>query len=312
MDGRFAIPGVTASTPLGEAAPAILLARVATLLGLEDAAHDGADADVIHDLRVASRRLRESMRLLAPVYGDRRLRRWRGHVRDLTGAFGPVRDADVFIEALAEVRPALGKGGQRAAAFLAGYALGQRSRDLAQLLARLPEIGLSGERERLERDVRKVRVESAIARSPLTALAHDAIAVRVKAVELARAELGDEGDPAAHHELRIAFKKLRYAAEVFAPCYGDSFDTLHVVLKSFQDALGDLHDIHVFSGIIEERYSDGSAAVAGVSRGDLDTVLAASAPLETAAMTRFGALSETHPAGSLAEALLAPLAGAGE
>jgi len=312
MDGRFEIPGVTARTPLGEAAPAILLARARALFELEAAARNEVDADVIHDLRVASRRLREAMRLLAPVYGGRRLRRWRGHVRDLTSAFGPVRDADVFIEALAGIRPALGKSGQRAAAFLAGYALGQRSRDLTMLLSRLPEVGLTGGRERFERDARKVRVDSERASRPLNTLAHDAIAIRVEAVEAARAELGDDGDPAAHHDLRIAFKKLRYAAEVFAPCYGDSFDELHGVLKSFQDALGDLHDIHVFSGIIEERYRDGSAAGAGVSRADLDAVLAALAPLEATAAARFTTLAATYPPGDLAETLLAPLAGAGD
>lgn len=305
MDGRFTVPGVSADTPLSEAAPAILRARADALLDLEVTSAGGMGPEAVHDLRVASRRLREALRLLAPAYGGRGLRRWHRRVRELTRAFGPVRDADVLVEALEQVRTGLDAGGQRAAVFLAGYALGRRERDLIQLSGSLPEIGLITGRDRFERDID--HAAGTVAGDPLSSLAHDAVSGRSEVVSATRAALTDAQDPAGHHELRIAFKQLRYAVEVFAPCYGDDFGTLYDTLKGFQDSLGEMHDAQVFAGIVEERRRDGSAAAAGVRRRDMDSVLAALLPAREAARERFVALSAAHPAGDFTKMLLAPL-----
>ncbi|MDY0340295.1 MAG: CHAD domain-containing protein [Coriobacteriia bacterium] len=305
MHERFSIPGVDAVTPLSEAAPSILLAKAGLLFDLETVARDGMDADAVHDMRVASRRLREAIRLLAPAYGDRGLVRWRQRVRAITRALGPVRDADVFVDALSSVRLSLGEDGQRAAVFLVGYSLGQRDRDLTSLRALLSDIGLVRTRRRFERAVRKVRPEAMRGR-PLSWLARDAIAARAEVVLTAQERAVATGGIVEHHELRIAYKRLRYAVEVFAPCYGDAFGDLHDTLRAFQDALGDLQDMHVFSSIIEERYRDGSAARADVGRGGLDAVLEAFVPGEQEALERFGVLTDAHPVDALMRAMLAP------
>ncbi len=311
MQGRLAISGVNADTPLILAAPAILRARVSALLELEAACEDGVEADLVHDLRVASRRLREALRLLAPAYADGGLRRWRRRVRDLTRAFGPVRDADVFVDALSQVLPGLDAGGQRAAAFLAGYALGQRERDLGRLVAELSELGLLADRARLERDIDRVG-SGAITGEPLAAIARDAITDRLKTVRATWAPLARESDLTQYHRLRIAFKELRYAAEVFAPCYDETFGPLYDTLRGFQDSLGEMHDLQVFAEVIAEQQSDGSAAAIGVRRKELDTVLAALTPVGAAAAERFVELSAAYPVDTLSAALLDPLGGDGQ
>ena len=62
------------------------------------------DADAIHDIRVASRRLRAAMDVAAPCYPAE----WYGPLhrtaRDITAALGDVRDRDVILEALGEDR----------------------------------------------------------------------------------------------------------------------------------------------------------------------------------------------------------------
>ncbi len=308
MEERFVIPGVSADTPLAQAAPAILRMRFGVLIDLTRAVQGGVDADLVHDLRVASRRLREALRLLAPAYDGRGLRRWRRRVRGLTRAFGPVRDADVFVDALSQVRPGLGADGQRAAAFLAGYVLGRRERDLEHLVAVLPQLGFDSERTRVERDIERVGGREA-AHEPLSAIARTTITDRIDAVRAAWVPFTGEPAPSEHHQLRIAFKQLRYAVEVFAPCYGNAFDLLYEVLKAFQDALGEMHDAQVFAEVIAERQGDGSAADVGVRRKDLDAVLAALAPAGEDAARRFASLSAAHPVDALAEALLGPLGG---
>ena len=107
MDQRFAVHGVDAHSPLKEAAPAILLAKAEPLFELEAAASGGADMDAVHDMRVASRRLRESMRLLAPLYPPAAFSAWYKRVRRVTRALGPVRDSDVFIDAFSRLNRSL-------------------------------------------------------------------------------------------------------------------------------------------------------------------------------------------------------------
>lgn len=311
MAERFAIPGVDGATPIASAAPAILLAKAGRLLDLESAAHDRTDPELVHDMRVASRRLREALRLLAPAYRGRDLHEWRQRVRAITRALGPVRDADVFVDALASLRDGLSVDGQRAAAFLAGYTLGQRSRDLARLSDSLPEMGLSRHRERFEATVVHVRSGAAPGR-PLSSLAREAVGARVRDVSEAQSRAVSAGGMTEHHDLRIAYKRLRYAVEVFAPCYGDRLGSALDALRAFQDVLGDLHDTHVFAGIVDERSHDGSAQQAGVRRTDLEAVLAAIGSREADAEQRFDALLRVHPARALERTLLAPFGPEGE
>ncbi|MDP2401588.1 MAG: CHAD domain-containing protein, partial [Actinomycetota bacterium] len=125
---------------------------------------------------------------------------------------------------------------------------------------------------------------------------------------------GDQ--PAAHevanineqHEIRIDYKRLRYAVEAFAPCYGEYFDSLHQTLTEFQDTLGDLHDLHVFLDSVRAPGAAEAAASAGVSRADVAEV---EAVLESRAhdmFARFTGLATDFPPDALLPALLLPLA----
>ncbi len=117
---------------------------------------------------------------------------------------------------------------------------------------------------------------------------------------------------AAHdrqHELRIDYKRLRYALETFAPCYEERFDELHALLTSFQDSLGELHDLHVFLGMVHDAQRAEAARLAGVSAEGLVEV---EALLDSRAAERFAAferLAQEHPPHVLRAALELPAAG---
>lgn len=72
----------------------------------------GTDIEYVHRMRVASRRLRALLPLLAGCVRPRELRRWRRAVRSVTRALGAARDADVQLEHLVSSagRPAGGRG----------------------------------------------------------------------------------------------------------------------------------------------------------------------------------------------------------
>jgi CHAD domain-containing protein len=60
----------------------------------------GPDPEGIHDMRVASRRLRAAIELFRDVFPRRRLRPLLRQVKDLADSLGEVRDLDVMIERL--------------------------------------------------------------------------------------------------------------------------------------------------------------------------------------------------------------------
>ncbi|MBN1193651.1 MAG: CHAD domain-containing protein [Coriobacteriia bacterium] len=306
MNRRFVVPDVDASTPLADAASALLLSKAEPLFVLEADARGGADADAVHDMRVASRRLREAMRLLGPVYPRREFRAWYKRVRRITRALGPVRDSDVFIDEFSKLAGALGEGGRRAIAFTVGYRAGQRGHELELLNRELAGLDLERSRRSFERMAGSLG-DSPEGRSPLSAFAHVAVAERAAAVFGEQPAALREENYLQQHSLRIGYKRLRYAVEVLAPCYGESFDLVHDILTDFQDALGELHDVHVFLEVLRSPDHRTVAGLAGVSSSDFGEVEALLEARARAGFLRFAQLAAAHPPQDLLPQLLLPL-----
>ena len=74
---------------------AILLRRLAYQIARS--AKTG-DADTIHDLRVAIRRLNRCLQVFSKFYPDNSRKKIRGRLRDLMHAAGAVRDFDIALE----------------------------------------------------------------------------------------------------------------------------------------------------------------------------------------------------------------------
>ncbi len=64
-------------------------------------------------------------------------------------------------------------------------------------------------------------------------------------------------DPAARHDLRIMFKKLRYGTEFFASLFpGREFDRYRAAASRMQDLLGHLNDVSVAQHVVDELLSE--------------------------------------------------------
>jgi CYTH domain-containing protein len=99
--------------------------------------------------------------------------------------------------------------------------------------------------------------------------------IREAAAEM-RAELGKVrslADDVDAHEARIAGKRLRYLLE---PLRGSIEDAKVVVseLKKVQDALGELHDLHVLAGEIARGERDDLGGIAGIASGMAQEIFA--------------------------------------
>jgi CHAD domain-containing protein len=95
---QASLKGVKPNLPLEKCARKIILQRFSEMWRLRAGTIDGRDIECLHDMRVASRRLRAAMTDLAQCFPQKRFRKRLDQVERLTEALGGVRDMDVMIE----------------------------------------------------------------------------------------------------------------------------------------------------------------------------------------------------------------------
>jgi inorganic triphosphatase YgiF len=89
--------GVDASLSLGELAFAVLRRQFAAMRAHEPGTRLGEDPEELHDMRVATRRMRAAIKIFQDALPERS--RWlREELRHFAGVLGAVRDLDVHIE----------------------------------------------------------------------------------------------------------------------------------------------------------------------------------------------------------------------
>jgi hypothetical protein len=85
---------------------ALIAERWQTVWEAIPAALEGTDIKGVHDVRVASRRLRAAMDVAAPAFRGKWYKSLQRTAKEITGALGEVRDRDVLLEALRADRSA--------------------------------------------------------------------------------------------------------------------------------------------------------------------------------------------------------------
>jgi CHAD domain-containing protein len=94
------IPGFAADLPFREAAALAVGTRGDEVWEHEHRAMDTGDIEGVHDMRVATRRLRAAMEIFAPCFPKKRHRKALREVKDLADLLGARRDPDVMIQRL--------------------------------------------------------------------------------------------------------------------------------------------------------------------------------------------------------------------
>jgi CHAD domain-containing protein len=240
------------------------LARSVTRLIQEDPKiRASAEADPVHDARVATRRLRSDLKTLepylAPVEALRQELGWLG------GLLGAVRDLDVLIERMdarirefpdpdrAAAAPILAKlkddHERRRSELLDGLGSARYLTLLDELIeaSRTPPLKRSADRRRARRVLRRV-TRKAWRRT-------------ARAVD----RLEPSPPDAALHEIRKRAKRARYAAELGRQMFGKPATRLAERLADVQDELGALQDTVVAEEQLRSlRQPSASAFVAGM------------------------------------------------
>lgn len=254
---------VDASMSTGEVAYAVLRRQLAALQEHEPGTRLGEDPEEVHDMRVASRRLRAAIKLFSGVLPERAL--WlEGDLRWLAGALGEVRDLDVEIEEL-HAWAASERRDIDAFENLIEAVEEQRKHARERMLQALD----SGRYERLVTSFAAMLRRSPVgsgdkgstADAPITRVAPDLLSRSYSKFRKAAGRITEDAPVEAYHELRKKGKSLRYALEFHREIYGSPVKSLIRPLKSLQDDLGRHQDAVVAAEHLRELGAGGDQSL---------------------------------------------------
>jgi CHAD domain-containing protein len=206
----------------------------------------GNDIEDIHQMRVATRRIRTLFSLLAPYYKRRAVSEYRRDLKKLARRLGKVRDLDVQIADLQKYIREQDSNSERYNEIL-HFLLERRTKAHQQLVAFLEDKQYRQLRRKFARFLQDTgkgaskfdQTTPSQIRHVLPVLIHQHLA----AVRAFDAVIDSEDPP--FHELRIECKRLRYILEAFAEMLGASANPFLAELKRLQDELGAMQDIDV-------------------------------------------------------------------
>ena len=99
MAKALTVKGIAPEKSLEECARRIITTRLHEMMSFKEGTIDGTDIEFVHDMRVASRRLRAAMRNFADCFTrKKKFRRHLKRVERITSRLGDVRDLDVLID----------------------------------------------------------------------------------------------------------------------------------------------------------------------------------------------------------------------
>lgn len=228
--------------------------RLRALLRHEPGTRAGEDIEDLHQMRVAVRRMRATLKVARPLLDPLWADDLRAELGWLGGALGPVRDLDVLLLRLRREIAALPDVERTAGAALLAALEHQRLAARGVMLEALASPRYTALVERLTDSMsRPLPTSSTIVAPELVDL------VRAEARKLRRAveRAGDNPADEVLHALRIRGKRVRYAGEFVEPGLretptGKAVKRLLAATAELQEVLGDHQDACVAEQRIRE------------------------------------------------------------
>lgn len=242
---------------------ALLQAQVAQILTHDPGVRLGTHAEDVHQMRVATRRLRAVLRAARPMLAADWSETLRSELAWLGSALGRVRDLDVLLGHLRQERENLPAPERRTCArWLDAFAQERAARHRA-----------------LVQELESERYLDLLARIELTAASPVVTDAAVRLADIAaaafkqlsralRARSGSLSDDRLHR-IRIIGKRARYAAELAEATIGKAAARYIRRLRRLQDLLGEHHDALVAEQRLRELLAQTSRPRAAFALGRL-------------------------------------------
>jgi len=247
---------LTPALSVGESFKAVIQANLAQLQANEHGMLAGGDAEYLHQMRVALRRLRSAFSVFEPVVPEAAVAPVAAELKWLATRLGPARDWDVFVtETLPPIEKEFGTHGEiktfsehcrelRDAACARARRVVRSARYRRLMLSLGAWLAAAGWLSPLEPEQR------AALDAPVGAFAGKVLEKRYSQVRKRGRKAGGLSAKELHR-LRIAVKKFRYAADFFAGLYeGAPVREALKRLSRLQDRLGAINDAAMVADLV--------------------------------------------------------------
>jgi CHAD domain-containing protein/CYTH domain-containing protein len=241
-----------------EGARRLALGHLKTAAPLRDRLADPSDPEGLHDFRVAIRRLRSCLRAYEPEIRSTVRKKTLRQLERVADATRESRDLQAHLSWLKDQREQLPTEAQPGLAWLTSRLeqerVGAWDEMMKEIDATCPAMA-----QRLNDELMSfrttVRLDDTQQRKSMARVTSDRLADAAARLRRRLSQVHQISDEEPIHRARIAAKRLRYLLDPFA----EGLDEGPVVvdrLKELQDAFGDVHDVHVFTGILVEALSE--------------------------------------------------------
>jgi CHAD domain-containing protein len=218
-----------------------ILKLLKTMWSHEDAALAFTDPEGVHQMRVSSRKVRSALEASRDILERKRVRKIRKGARRLTRALGGVRDGDVLLAELDELRGRNGEENHPGIARLTVRLTQERDAAREHLVTVLNDLAVSGFPEASVAAFngsvskgKKPRIRPKDARGMVT----DPVLDFVKETRT----ISTEDEVEALHQIRITTKRLRYTLQFVEKPLAPGSTAIISKLTALQDQLGEIHN----------------------------------------------------------------------
>ncbi len=243
-----------------------LRVRFEEVLELRGAALHSEGIAGVHDMRVATRRLRSALRDFAHLMKKKSLKKISKDIKKIADTLGTARDQDVAIAALEKLRK---KSKDKQVKEGIAKLIEERRviRERAQL--DLMETLAISQMEILQKSFEKTIAEATRQTTSARVITFNEAGQNVVGNSLEEfCDLsGNIYEPFVDkplHELRIAAKRLRYAVELYTACWGAPIVPFADGIAEIQGFLGEIHDADVWLESLSARLRKADENVANI------------------------------------------------
>lgn len=227
----------------------VLRAQLEGMCALRNKALDWDELKGVHDMRVLSRRLRSAISDFKPYLEKSNLPRLK--LRAIARSLGAVRDEDVTLLALAELKTIAVEQVADGIELFEQERCRKRDEARAKLKNVISRTAIKDFRKEFLSSI-GAKATAAASNSPgdhSLSFGHLGVQVinrRLKELNASSRYIYFPFEVKEIHNLRILAKRLRYAIELFAVCWGKEAEEMAKEISLLQDSLGALHDCDVW------------------------------------------------------------------
>ncbi len=210
----------------------------------------------IHDLRVASRRIRTCLNIFSDYFPEKKSKTWTRDLKTITKAYGAVRDLDVQIDLVnkiySQIKDPKKKSGLRRIRLRLRQQREKKQAKTTKVTNEIIKSPILAEMKGWCEQYNNPTLENNQEIGTLFQLGYMNIQNHLDELLFYEVFIFDPLRVKELHQMRIAAKKLRYSLEIFSRLYQQKTDFALNIARQAQEYLGQIHDADVWISYLPE------------------------------------------------------------